>query len=76
MKMKNEPVRFPGSARVSRVGDGVSPSRTFVDVQPGESAFYSRRRLSDFEKPWAIYVATISTKSRRCLSPEMLRFTF
>jgi len=74
--MKNKPARFPDSARVSRVGDGVSPSRTFVDVQPAESAFYSRRRLPHFEKPWAIYAATIGTKSRRCLLPEILRFTF
>src|SRR6266571_4350062 len=60
----------PGSARVSRVGDGVSPSRTFLDVEPADSAFYSRRRLPHFEKPWAIYAVTISTKSRRCLSPN------
>jgi putative transposase len=46
MKMQNDAARFPGSARVSRVGDGVSPSRTFLDVQPGEGAFYSRRCLS------------------------------
>ncbi len=61
---------IPGSARVSRVGDGVAPSRTFLDVEPADSAFYSRRRLPHFEKPWAIYAVTISTKSRRCLSPN------
>ena len=68
--MKHDAARFPGSARVSRVGDGVSPSRTFLDVQPAEDAFCSRRRLPHFEKPWAIYAATIGTKSRRCLSPS------
>jgi len=66
--VKHDAARFPGSARVSRVGDGVSPSRTFVDVQPAEGAFRSRRRLPHFEKPWAIYAATIGTKFRRCLS--------
>jgi hypothetical protein len=76
MKMKSEAAHFPGSACVSRVGDGVSPSRTLLDVQPAEGAFYSRRRLPHFEKPWTIYAAAIGTKSRRCLSPEMLRFTF
>src|SRR5438270_1266809 len=68
-KMKNDAARFPGSARVSRVGDGVSPSRTFLDVQPAGGAFRTRRRLPHFERPWTIYAATIGTKSRRCLSP-------
>src|SRR5882724_5785085 len=58
----------PGSARVSRVGDGVSPSRTSEGDAEGP-ARYSRRRLPHFEKPWAIYAVTISTKLRRCLSP-------
>ena len=67
--MKHDAARFPGSARVSRVGDGVSPSRTFLDVQSAGGAFRSRRRLPHFERPWAIYTATIGTRSRRCLSP-------
>src|SRR5438552_18720584 len=67
--MKNDAARFSGSARVSRVGDGVSPSRTFLDVQSAGGAFRSRRRLPHFERPWAIYAATIGTKFRRCLSP-------
>ncbi|PYI90930.1 MAG: hypothetical protein DME97_15470 [Verrucomicrobia bacterium] len=57
-----------GSARVSRVGDGVSPSRTSERDADGP-AHYSRRRLPHFEKPWAIYAVTIGTKLRRCLSP-------
>jgi RecG-like helicase/REP element-mobilizing transposase RayT len=57
-----------GSARVSRVGDGVSPSRTSERDAEG-LAQYSRRRLPHFEKPWAIYAVTIGTKLRRCLSP-------
>ena len=58
-----------GSARVSRVGDGVSPSRT-SERDADEPAHYYRRRLPHFEKPWAIYAVTIGTKSRRCLSPN------
>src|SRR5207237_4852315 len=59
-----------GSARVSRVGDGVAPSRTSNDTELTPGARYSHRRLPHFEKPWAIYAVTIGTKSRRCLSPK------
>jgi RecG-like helicase/REP element-mobilizing transposase RayT len=59
-----------GSARVSRVGDDVSSSRTFPEIRPEHDAHYSRRRLPHFEKPWAIYAITIGTKSRRHLSPD------
>jgi RecG-like helicase/REP element-mobilizing transposase RayT len=59
-----------GSARVSRDGDGVPPSRTSLKVSLTPGSHYSKRRLPHFEKPWAIYAATIGTKSRRCLSPE------
>jgi putative transposase len=61
---------IPGSARVSRVGEGVSPSRTSLEAKPATGVLYSRRRLPHFEKPWAIYAVAISTKSRRCLSPN------
>jgi len=67
--MKNDDTRSSGSAPVSGVGDGVSPSRTFPDVQPADDVFYSRRRLPHFEKPWSIYAVTIGTKSRGRLSP-------
>lgn len=69
MKMEDD-ARFPGSAPVSGGGDGVSPSRTFPETRPAECAFYSRRRLPHFEKPWAIYGVTIGTKSHRYLSPD------
>jgi superfamily II DNA or RNA helicase/REP element-mobilizing transposase RayT len=59
-----------GSARVSRVGEGVSPSRTFPETDVAESARYARRRLPHFERPWAIYAVTIGTTRRRCLSPQ------
>jgi hypothetical protein len=38
-----------GSARVSRVGDGVAPSRSSVEQSQAEGARYSRRRLQDDE---------------------------
>ncbi len=60
----------PGSAPVSGAGEGVRPSRTFLEREPSAGAHYFRRRLPQFEKPWAIYAVTIGTKSRRCLSPE------
>ncbi len=60
----------PGSAHVSCAGDGVPPSRTFPEAEPTPDAQYHRRHLPHFEKPWAIYAVTISTKARRCLSPE------
>jgi REP element-mobilizing transposase RayT len=59
-----------GSARVSRVGDGVAPSRTFLEANSHDGSRYSRRRLPHFEKPWAIYAMTITTKKHCCLSPN------
>jgi RecG-like helicase/REP element-mobilizing transposase RayT len=59
-----------GSARVSRAGDGVAPSQTFLDASSKSEVRYAARRLPHFEKPWAIYAVTIATKSRRCLSPK------
>ncbi|CAN5207962.1 hypothetical protein BH20VER2_BH20VER2_15950 [soil metagenome] len=58
-------LQAPGSARVPRAGDGVPPSRT----SPAPGARYAKRRLPHFELPWAIYAVTISTESRRHLSP-------
>ena len=59
-----------GSARVSRVGDGVTPSRTSVETNQAAAARYSRRRLPHFERPWAIYAVTVGTQKGRCLSPK------
>ncbi|MEO5753384.1 MAG: DEAD/DEAH box helicase, partial [Chthoniobacterales bacterium] len=53
-----------GSARVSRAGDGVPPSRTFLESEEKSDARYHRRRLPHFEKPWAIYAVTMGTRSR------------
>jgi hypothetical protein len=66
----NAPSSGPGSARVTRAGDGVAPSRTFPETQLQDGAHYSRRRLPHFEKPWAMYTVTIGTKKKRCLSPK------
>jgi len=60
----------PGSARLQHAGDGILPSRTFVESEPTSGAHYSGRRLPHFEKPWAIYAVTITTARRRTLSPQ------
>ena len=57
-------IEHPGSARVSRAGDGVPPSRSSAGAR------YAKRRLPHFELPWAIYALTISTAKRRQLSPS------
>ena len=57
-----------GSARLERAGDGILPSRTFLESDSTSGAHYSRRRLPHFEKPWVIYAVTITTAHRRILS--------
>ncbi len=59
-----------GSARLQRAGDGILPSRTFLESESTSGAHYSPRRLPHFEKPWAIYAVTITTAHRRGLGPE------
>src|SRR4029077_13861531 len=39
----------PGSARLQRAGDGILPSRTFLEPESTSGAHYSRRRLPHFE---------------------------
>ncbi|MEY2438673.1 MAG: 5-methyltetrahydrofolate--homocysteine methyltransferase, partial [Verrucomicrobiota bacterium] len=77
-------VEHPGSASVPGVSESVSlsqsPQSSFrrdaeTDArderapQPGEIR-YSKRRLPHFEKPWAIYAITSSTRERKTLSPD------
>src|SRR6266446_4307357 len=59
-----------GSARLQRAGDGILPSRTFLESESTPGAHYSHRRLPHFERPWAIYAVTITTAHRRGLSPH------
>jgi RecG-like helicase/REP element-mobilizing transposase RayT len=58
----------PGSARLQRTGDGILPSRTSPESDSIPGAYYSRRPLPHFEKPWAIYAVTITTADRRSLN--------
>ncbi len=58
----------PGSTRVPRVGGGVPPSRTSETAPITTGACYSKRSLPHFEKPWAIYAVTLSTRDRRVLT--------
>jgi REP element-mobilizing transposase RayT len=60
MTVKPSEMQNPGSAPVSGAGESVSLSRT--------SAYFYKRRLPHFEKPWAIYAITITTRGRRHLS--------
>jgi RecG-like helicase/REP element-mobilizing transposase RayT len=59
----------PGSARVPRAGEGDPPSRPSSGPHSVSGARYHKRRLPHFEKPWATYAVTITTRRRRCLSP-------
>ena len=59
-----------GSARVSRAGGVVAPSRACVEIREAEGARYYRLRLPHFERPWAIYAVTVTTRSGRRLSPK------
>src|SRR5437764_691801 len=52
----------PGSARASRADFG-APAEISSEVS------YSKRRLPHFERPWAKYAVTFSTRDRRKLSP-------
>ena len=60
----------PGSARFSRAGDGILPSRTSLesDSTNGRSLFPSSSPA--FRKPWAIYAVTITTENRCSLNPQ------
>ena len=51
-----------GSARASRADFG-APAEISSEV------FYSKRRLPHFERPWAKYAVTFSTRDRRALTP-------
>src|SRR5256714_8147601 len=54
--------KAPGSARASRADFGV-----LAEISSDVS--YSKRRLPHFERPWAKYAVTFSTRERRALTP-------
>jgi RecG-like helicase/REP element-mobilizing transposase RayT len=58
------PASTPGTA-------GVSPAA--AGILPAEDIRYSRRNLPHFERPWAKYAITFSTKNRRLLPPPARR---
>jgi REP element-mobilizing transposase RayT len=60
----------PGSARLQLAGDGILPSRTPPTTNTTEIVRYTKRRLPHFEKPWAIYALTMTTRRRSVLGPE------
>ena len=53
-----------GRVGVSPAGPGILPERTSSDA-----TYTRRRRLPHFEKPWAIYALTFTTREHRVLSP-------
>lgn len=67
MTIKPNDTHNPGSAPVPGAGESVSLSRTSSDNQNATVRYY-KRRLPHFEKPWAIYAITITTRDRRHLS--------
>ena len=56
--------KFPGSATVPVASVGVSPTESSA-----QGAGYYKRRLPHFERPWAKYMVSFSTRERRQLSP-------
>src|SRR2546423_10871155 len=54
--------KAPGSARASRADFGAL-------AEISSEVSYSKRRLPHFERPWAKYAVTFSTRDRRALSP-------
>ncbi len=64
----------PGRAGVSPAGVGVPPTSQGVSPSSGASRT-KRRTLPHFEKPWAIYNLTVTTRDRRFLTPEARTIT-
>jgi alanyl-tRNA synthetase/REP element-mobilizing transposase RayT len=64
---------IPGSVTAAETGSATVPVAS-VGVSPTESstqgAKYYKRRLPHFERPWAKYMVSFSTRERKQLSPE------
>jgi alanyl-tRNA synthetase len=65
--------QVPGSVSAVEMGSATVPVAS-VGVPPTESsqqgATYYKRRLPHFERPWAKYMISFSTRERKQLSPE------
>ncbi len=59
----------PGSTGRWPVASGGPPDASHVHPSPSSQTRYSRRHLPHFERPWAKYMVTFSTRDRRTLSP-------
>src|SRR5208337_3648086 len=57
--------QFLGSATVPVASVGVTPAESVA-----QGAGYYKRRLPHFERPWAKYMVSFSTRERKQLSPE------
>ncbi len=62
---------LPGEHTRPRVSQTGSPRRLLRDASGTTDTKYSRRNLPHFERPWAKYMVTFSTRERRILTaPE------
>jgi alanine--tRNA ligase len=61
---------LPGSAIVPTASVGVPPTESSERDASVPKATYYKRRLPYFERPWAKYMVSFSTRERRHLSPQ------
>ena len=62
-----EGVGASGRVGVPPAASGIVPE---ASAAKGGASYSKRRRLPHFEKPWAIYTGTITTRDHRILTPE------
>ncbi len=69
-RTQNPPQNIPGSAVVSTAPAGVPPAESGDrEAQQIPGTVYHRRRLPHFERPWAKYMVSFSTREHQSLSP-------
>jgi len=68
-------VEVEGRAGVSPAAVGILPDADAAGGAAAKGATFHRRALPHFEKPWAIYSITVTTKDHRQLSPEARTIT-
>ncbi len=71
-RLLNASPQATGRAGVPPADSGILPESL---KQSAEGARYSRRALPHFDKPWAIYAVTVTTKNFRVLTPEARTIT-